>query len=109
MKKIALIVFLCLVAKTTAANEWFQTNKPVTCGPFKEIVETLTKDKFREFPLWIGRSSQDSSQFSLFYNEKTGSWTLVQYGQTTGCILGIGQSSDIVNGNFLPESRRLRF
>ncbi len=105
MKKIIALVLATLLIPAMA-SEWTELNKPVTCGPFREIVETLLKDQYRELPLWIGKSSQDTSQFSLFVNEATGAWTLVQYGRVTGCVLGMGQSSDIVNGNFLPKSQR---
>lgn len=105
MKKIIAFI-LAIVPIMTMASEWTEREKPVICGPFREIVETLMKDKYRELPLWIGKSSQDTSQFSLFVNEITGAWTLVQYGRATGCILGVGESSDIVNGNFLPKSQR---
>ena len=105
MKKIIALI-LAILPISAMASEWTERDKPVTCGPFREIVETLIKDKYREFPLWIGKSSQDTSQFSLFLNETTGAWTLVQYGRVTGCILGMGESSDIVNGTFLPKSQR---
>lgn len=96
MPKLILPLML-LLAIPAQANEWFESEKPVVCGPFREIVTALQQAKYNEFPLWIGQSSQDTSRFSLFLNEKTGAWTLVQYGTTAGCILGIGDTSNIVN------------
>ena len=92
-----IVPLMFLIAVPAQAQEWFDSEKPVVCGPFREIVTTLRDSKYDELPLWIGKSSQDKSRFSLFFNEKTTAWTLVQYGTTTGCILGIGTSSDIVN------------
>ena len=79
------------------ASDWFQSDKPVMCGPFRDIVQNLQRSQYQEMPLWIGQSSQDQTQFSLFVNAKTGAWTLVQYGQVNGCVLGLGNSSDMVN------------
>lgn len=104
--KNTIAIILAILPITVMASEWFEGTKPVTCGPFREIVETLMQDKYQEIPLWIGKSSQDSSRFSIFLNEKTGAWTLVQYGQKIGCVLGLGQTSNIVNGNFLPPGER---
>ena len=94
MKKIIALI-LAILPISAMASEWTERNKPVTCGPFREIVETLLKDKYRELPLWIGKSSTDTSQFSLFLNENTGAWTLVQYGHVIGCVLGMGEKSDL--------------
>ncbi len=105
MKNIIAAILVTL-PMTVMASEWFQSNKPVTCGPFREIVETLTKERFKEFPLWVGHSSEDRTKFILFYNDTTGAWTLVQIGQTTGCILGLGERSDIVDGKLLPDSKK---
>jgi len=96
MPKIMLLLLLAL-SLPARANEWTERDKPVICGPFRDIVQTLMKEQYREVPLWIGQSSQDTTQFSLFTNSRTGTWTLVQYGKTTGCILGVGNTSDIVN------------
>jgi len=87
-------------------SDWTEVQLPVVCGPFREIVETLMKNQYREVPLWIGKSSEDASQFVVFRNEKTGAWTLVQYGSVNGCILGIGNQSDIFLGNFTIKSNK---
>ena len=95
------ILFWAAIAPATAQT-WTESQKPVVCGPFREIVTTLTKEPYQEFPLWIGTSSEDSSRFSLFVNTEKGNWTLVQYGTNTGCILGIGVTGEI----FKPDSFR---
>lgn len=96
MPKLMLLVLLAL-SLPVQANDWFDSQKPVTCGPFRDLVQALTRDKYKEYPLWIGQSSQDATQFSLFTNIDTGAWTLVQYGKSTGCVMGVGETSNIVN------------
>lgn len=96
MTKLTCLVLLCL-ALPAQASEWFDSDKPVTCGPFREIVQTLTLEQYKESPIWIGQSSADRTQFSLFVNSNTGTWTLVQYGQITGCIIGVGKNHRMID------------
>ena len=96
MRKLIIPALLAL-SLSAQANEWSERKKPVICGPFREIVQTLMQERYREWPLWIGQSSEDSTQFSLFTNVDTGAWTLVQYNKVSGCVLGVGDTSDVVN------------
>lgn len=96
MRKLILLVLMVL-SLPVRANDWTEREKPVLCGPFREIVQTLMQEKYNETPLWIGQSNQDKTRFSLFTNVDTGAWTLVQYGQVNGCVLGTGSTSNIVN------------
>ena len=96
MRKLMLLVLIGL-APLVQANDWTEKEKPVVCGPFREMVQNLMQGQYRETPLWIGQSNQDRTQFVLFSNIDTGTWTLVQYGTSTGCILGIGDSSVLTN------------
>lgn len=93
MKKLMALAFLATMTTTTTAAEdkWFQANKPVSCGPFSEIVKLVTGKDFQEQPLWIGVSPQDKTWIALFRNPNTTTWTLVQYGQEFGCVLGEGR------------------
>lgn len=98
MPKLMLLLIATLPMMVMAQQDpYYEANKPVTCGPFQNIARALMGDKFREMPLWIGSSGDDASKFALFYNDSTRTWTLVQYGSDTGCILGAGNTSDIVN------------
>ena len=96
MPKLMLLVLLAL-SLPAQANEWFDSQKPVTCGPFRDIVQTLIQEQYQEAPIWIGQSSADSTQFSLFVNTATGTWTLVQYATVTGCIIGVGKSHRMID------------
>lgn len=95
MKKLMLL--LLTIALPATAQQWRQVENTVPCGPFREIVRVLTQEKYKEVPLWVGRSGQDVTSFTLFYNPDRGNFTLLQYYRETACILGMGDSSDIVN------------
>lgn len=96
MKKyMALLLLMIAIPAHPAEPRWFETKKPVTCGPFREIVELITNKDFQEQPVWIGHSENDTSAFALFRNPSTGTWTLVQYGSQTGCVLGMGKSENV--------------
>jgi len=96
MKKLTLLSLL-IIALPAWAQQWRQVENTVPCGPFRDIVKVLTQEKYKEVPLWVGRSGQDPTSFTLFYNSDRGNFTLLQYYRETACILGMGDSSDIVN------------
>ena len=70
---------------------WFKVSREYICGPFAEIVESLTSQEYQEAPVWIGR--QNSVNTVLMVNPKTSSWTLVSYQRDTGCVIAAGSSS----------------
>lgn len=105
MSKIMLLLALLITIPAWANDQnWFKSQKPVTCGPFREIVENLMRPQVGEAPLWIGKSNVDETGFVLFYNAKNRTWTLIQYGTEIGCVLGTGDTSDIVDLTVLPRS-----
>lgn len=74
-----------------------EISKPVQCADFRSIVHLLSRDPYNEIPVWFGNDGADSSKYVLFANAKKGSWTLVQYGTETGCVLGAGMGSSITD------------
>ena len=38
-----------------------------------------------------GKEANTGTYISLFKNEFTGSWTMIQYDTRTGCVLGAGE------------------
>ena len=104
MRKLMLLALIGL-SQTALASEWFESQKPVTCGPFREIVQTLIKEQYREVPIWIGQSSVDRTQFSLFVNAATGTWTLVQYARVQGCIIGVGENHLMIDSTRSSQSQ----
>ena len=104
MRKLMLLALIGL-SLPAQASEWFESQKPVTCGPFREIVQTLIQEQYREVPIWIGQSSVDRTQFSLFVNAATGTWTLVQYARVQGCIIGVGENHSMIDSTRSSQSQ----
>ena len=72
-------------------------NKPIVCEETSVVLTTLFSGDYQEFPIWMG--SGENSRFSLFANEKTKSWTLIQYDEKIACVLGVGtQYRMVFNG-----------
>lgn len=69
-------------------------NKPVTCVGSKELLDAIMNSNQPEKPVWTGRD--EISRYALFLDEKTGSWTLIQFDDKTGCIIGFGDKSMLI-------------
>ncbi len=91
MKGLVVVAFL-LSLTSSIANAQFQTQKPVICDQTKKLIEALTIT-FNEKPIWTAKDAQDGTRYSLFVNEKNGSWTLLQMTPEYACILGVGEES----------------
>jgi len=91
MKKL-LILFLIgvLLLQTASSSDTNvrEINKKVQCGVTKEVLAALISEEYREAPYWMGEDN--TSSYILMVNEKTKSWTLLQYTDDTACILGTG-------------------
>ena len=64
--------------------------KPVICDTLKTVIETLTGTGYREQPFWAG--NDETSRFILLANERTKSWTIVQFNNNIACVLGTGEN-----------------
>ena len=83
-----------LLLPAVAIAEPVTVEKPVLCENTKILIETLSNGKYKEIPAWVG--NDDSSKYSIFANEKTGSWTFIQFNSTIACILGTGENHNFV-------------
>lgn len=66
-------------------------NKEVVCDKPEVIMSTLVKD-YEEKPFWMGKDGQATSGYVLLSNNKTKSWTLVQFNEQVACVLGAGDN-----------------
>jgi hypothetical protein len=62
--------------------------KPVVCEKTVTVLEAFSKGEWQEKPFWIGEDNK--SKFGLLVNEKTKTWTLIQFNNDIACILGTG-------------------
>lgn len=98
MKKLAVAFLFCLtstIANAQIGPEFRQVPKNVICGPVHIVLKALTDKDIDEKPLWIGKDEAGKSDYAVFVNAKTGAFTILQFGQEIGCILGIGYKSDV--------------
>ena len=74
--------------------------KPVECDDTEILFRGLIGSNYKEKPIWMGiESGSTLSKYSLFVNEKTMSWTLIQFDEKIACVLGTGEAStQIFNG-----------
>jgi hypothetical protein len=60
------------------------------CADVQELVNDLTEN-YGEKMIWTGKDTSTATYISIYKNEKTGSWTLIQYDSKVGCVLGAGE------------------
>jgi len=97
MKYLLLVVML--VAGLVAAQS-VTVQKPVKCADTETLFQGLTGSDYKEKPIWWGVEPGASvAKYSLFVNEQTKSWTLIQFDDKIACVLGTGEAStQIFNG-----------
>lgn len=93
-----IVAFLLCLTSTVANAQAFQTNKPVLCDDSKKIIEALV-EKYGEKLIWMANDMQDKSKFGLFVNEKTNTWTMLQFTSEVACIVGLGENSKLILGS----------
>ncbi len=95
MKYQVVVAFLLSLTSSIANAQSFQADKPVICDDTQKIITSLT-ETFKEVPIWTAKDGSTSSRYSLFVNEKTGAWTMLQMTPEVSCILGVGEESKII-------------
>lgn len=93
MKKLA-ISLLMLPMITVAQQAPNTVDKPVVCVNVEVLMAELESSKYKEVPFWMGTDSK--SYWGLVVNEKTGTWSLIQFDQEIGCIIGVGKNSGTI-------------
>ncbi len=89
--RLLFVVMLFLIPKVMA--EPVQIKKPVMCESTTLVFQALS-DQAGEKPIWLGRGNgEDTSSTTIFANETTKTWTIVQFDKDMACILGSGVSS----------------
>ena len=92
------VAFLLCLTSSIANAQAFTSRKPVVCDETKKVIKILT-ESFNEKPIWTAKDAQDDTRYSLFVNQKTGAWTLLQMTPEVSCILGVGEESKLILGD----------
>ena len=97
-----MIKWLCFGIILTGAviAQTMTVQKPVECVNTETLFQGLISSNYKEKPIWLGiQSDAPLPKYSLFVNEQTKSWTLVQFDEKIACVLGTGEAStQIFNG-----------
>ena len=68
--------------------------KPIECAETATLLRGLSGSDYKEQPIWWGiEPGATVSRYSLFVNEQTKSWTLIQFDEKIACVLGTGENS----------------
>jgi hypothetical protein len=93
MFKFILIFFLLLPLVSFAQN---RIPKPVICFDLKQLINLLRSEQNNETPIWRGGPNENQNMTVLFLNKQTTAWTIIEYRDQTGCVLGSGELSELV-------------
>lgn len=91
------ILVLMMLMISSAYAEPIKVDKPIICDKFSTVIDVLTNGESKESPVWIGKD--ENSNFSLLTNEKTKTWTIIQFNGTIACVLGSGDKQQFVKNN----------
>lgn len=64
--------------------------KPVVCVSAEVLMDALEKSESKEVPYWMGTDAE--TYWGMLVNEKTGTWTIIQFNRDIGCIIGAGEN-----------------
>lgn len=89
MKTFIIAAALYLLGATAYAQGEI-VDKPVFCSSLKIIIEAVS-GQFEEIPVW--RGNDNKSKYVMTANQKTGTWTMIQYNDEVACVVGFGFNS----------------
>ena len=84
------LLCLTVVAQTT-------TKKEVYCDNTDKLLLILQNGEFEETPIWFGKGDGKAPNYSLLVNQKTKSWTMIQFNNEIACVIGTGENFNLLN------------
>ncbi len=88
MKKLLILTVLTCSLAYAAPFEYDYT---IPCDDTITIMNSL-RDNYKEELTWAGNHINDYSTYSLWVNDKEGTWTLLKMNPELSCILGVGET-----------------
>jgi len=97
MFKKSMVFLFCLTSTIANAQDIpaVEVKKSVFCADAKSVFKNITESEWEETPVWVGNGAD--STFTLIANEKTGTWTLIQFNQEIACIIDVGVDHSLLN------------
>jgi len=91
-----ILIILVLIFGFVAAQT-ISLQKTIGCLSTEVLLLGLSGSDYKEKPIWIGIESDVAmSKYSLFVNDDTKTWTLIQFDNTIACVLGTGGFSTYI-------------
>jgi len=91
-----ILIFLTSFVAVTALAQPSTTKKEVYCDKTETIISILKGDDYQETPIWFGKEKDSKApNYALFVNQKTKSWTIIQFNKDTACVLGAGEGANL--------------
>jgi hypothetical protein len=90
------LIFLTSLLIFTVAAEPTATKKEVYCDKTETIISILKGKDFQEVPIWFGKSDAKAPNYTLFVNQETRSWTIIQFNNELACVIGTGESYQFI-------------
>lgn len=90
-----LVIFLLALFGSIVYAQGVKTNKPVECVTPKYAAQAL--EEAGETPIFNDDNQMTDKQSTivLLRNERTGTWTLLEFQQGLACVLGHGSQKQI--------------
>jgi hypothetical protein len=92
-----ILIFLTSLACLTAVAQPMTTKKEVYCDKTSKLISILQSEDYEESPIWFGKSEGNAPNYSLLVNQKTKSWTIIQFNNDTACVIGTGESHNVIS------------
>lgn len=92
MRRIIAAFLFCSIG-TIVNAKGFEIEKKLICGPRLDILKELASADWQEFPVWVGVDPDSKTNYSLFVNKTTGTWTMLEFNGKVACAVGFGTRS----------------
>jgi hypothetical protein len=91
-----ILIILALIFGFVAAQT-VNLQKTIGCISTEIMLKGLSGSDYKEKPIWMGiESDAPMSKYSLFVNDDTKTWTLIQFDEKIACVLGTGGFSTYI-------------
>ena len=91
MKKTIIALLLCISTTVSAQTiQLFELTRQMKCAAVDTLIAHLM-EAYGEKVVWVGKDINNGTYVSLYKNEATGTWTMIQYDSRTGCVLSAGE------------------
>ena len=95
-----ILTFLTSLLCLTVVAQPMTTKKEVYCDNTDKLLLILQNGDFEELPIWFGKGDGKAPNYSLLVNQKTKSWTMIQFNNELACVIGTGENFNFLDKKF---------